>query len=542
MAMTGKISPIKLTTLIVIMILVISGTHIQADDEHVYIDTEKTMTIGASSEVKLVLQNINGQAEISTFEGFDQFEIISTAQSSQATIINGKRSTAIVVTYYVVPYAIGDYTFTIGVTVDGTEYLTEPYTVTVEQQSEELLQNTEDTFIVTKISNESAYFGEPIILTYDLYTVGDLNYFRFTDQVTAEGTIMESAYTEDYTPSFVDISGVQYKRYTINQALITPTTTGLITIPEFEVYVSVLTGNNLKPSDAFYMNTNPSEITINPLPEDNKPKDFNGLIGSFDIESSYDSNTISLKEPLTLNVSISGTGNVALIDSISQLGNFDGFTVYENDGQLSRTLDDSGLYSLQTYELLLVPKAYKDTTIKAIEIPYFNTITGTYDYLVINAHDLIGENTTEAVNELTTASAPLVISQVTPALPSDDVIEISLSKKTLAIVGIVVLALISLFLIGHFISRRPKNTDKSPYLKKQLLKARKVNTIYHCLEPYMLSKYKINIYTMSLDEMKPLINDPIAYQNVCEIITYLEHGRYHHPDQLKEIIKKIATI
>lgn len=538
--MTGKIK--KLMTTISILMLLAFPTQAYADDAIIYLNADKHMTIGVSSEVQLVLENLSGQANVTSYTGFDDFEIISTAQSSQATIVNGVRTTIVTVTYTVMPLKTGDFTLQIAVTVDGNEQLTDPITVTVDDQSESIANTKEETFIHTSISKDNAYFGEAISLNYDLYTSKDLDFYQFQEPVTAEGAIIETVMHSDYEYDLVDIDGIQYKRFHMVESLITPTKTGLIEVPPLEVYVSIYTGNLYNTSSAAFMNTEPITFNVDPLPEAGKPSGFTGLIGDFHIESHYDSDELSYKEPLSLNVSIEGSGNLALIDSIEAFAQLDAFTVYENTSGLESTIDRGGVYSAQTYELLLVAKSYEDTRIEAIKIPFFNTGTNTYDYLIIEAHDLRGDGTAVEVQEATVTNTPLVISQVTPIIDDDDTIQINLSKTVLLYATLSLLAIVIIVLLITLINKSPKRTPNTNYYKHEAIKASTPEATHEALKDYILTLYGVNIYTSAVSEMGPIINDDVKHDKLCKIIHCLEYDRYHNPVALPEIKKMISEL
>ena len=60
------------------------------------------------------------------------------------------------------------------------------------------------------------------------------------------------------------------------------------------------------------LKSKPVEITVKPLPEENKPADFKGSVGNFTIQSSLQKNNITTDDAGNLKVVINGSGNIQL--------------------------------------------------------------------------------------------------------------------------------------------------------------------------------------------------------------------------------------
>ena len=62
--------------------------------------------------------------------------------------------------------------------------------------------------------------------------------------------------------------------------------------------------------------SNPLTIDVKPLPSTGKPLDFSGAVGSFNMASEIDRTELKSNEPINLKVTISGKGNLELIDDL----------------------------------------------------------------------------------------------------------------------------------------------------------------------------------------------------------------------------------
>ena len=63
------------------------------------------------------------------------------------------------------------------------------------------------------------------------------------------------------------------------------------------------------------LTSKPVTIIVKPLPVENKPSDFKGAVGNFTIHSSLEKNNITTDDAGNLIVTISGQGNIQLINA-----------------------------------------------------------------------------------------------------------------------------------------------------------------------------------------------------------------------------------
>ncbi len=63
------------------------------------------------------------------------------------------------------------------------------------------------------------------------------------------------------------------------------------------------------------LKSKPVEITVKPLPDENKPVDFKGAVGNFTIQSSLQKDNITTDDAGNLKIVIEGAGNIQLINA-----------------------------------------------------------------------------------------------------------------------------------------------------------------------------------------------------------------------------------
>jgi len=115
------------------------------------------------------------------------------------------------------------------------------------------------------------------------------------------------------------------------------------------------------------------------LPAANRPLDYSGAVGQFSLKAQVDRTIVNTNDGITLKVSVSGTGNLNLIEKPAI--NFPpDFEVYD-----PKIIDDfnnkGGTSGTRTFEYLIIPRAAGNFTIDPIQFAYFNPTQRDYTVL-----------------------------------------------------------------------------------------------------------------------------------------------------------------
>ncbi len=169
-------------------------------------------------------------------------------------------------------------------------------------------------FIKTSVSKQSCYVGEPLLITYQLYTAVSCH-SRVTKQVAFSGcSVIEM--TSDEPEQTVREKGVIYRVQLIRKVQLIPLQSGNLVIPPATVNndVSFSTVENPYAQKRYSVDisSEPYNVQITALPEP-QPDDFSGITGSFNISARVDSTAIAAGENNRLLVTINGAGNIEAI-------------------------------------------------------------------------------------------------------------------------------------------------------------------------------------------------------------------------------------
>ena len=112
-----------------------------------------------------------------------------------------------------------------------------------------------------------------------------------------------------------------------------------------------------------------SAFTILPLPQDNKPANFSGALGSFDLEVTAAPLEVKLGDPITLKIVISGEGNFDTV-GVPKLKSEKGFKIYEP--QVKQEANE------KRFEQIIMPMSPEVKEVPAVSFDFFDIGSGQY--------------------------------------------------------------------------------------------------------------------------------------------------------------------
>lgn len=187
-------------------------------------------------------------------------------------------------------------------------------------------------FLRADVSKTDCYVGEPLMAEFKAYSRLDANSQVLKRPSLSGFSVIEmvDAYTNQ--PDVEKYNGENYYVHLIRKVQLFPLQSGTFVIEPAEVE-SVIhlrkaggskslsrirdffrrRSNDASLNRQMIFKTPPVEIHVRPLPEKDQPEDFNGAVGDFLIQIQLGDSVISTREPVSVKVIVSGTGNFPLI-------------------------------------------------------------------------------------------------------------------------------------------------------------------------------------------------------------------------------------
>ncbi len=243
----------------------------------------------------------------------------------------------------------------------------------------------ENLFTRVSVSRTKVFQGEQIMVTYKVYTKLDLREIPNIKFPSFNGFWSQELQSK-WKLSNEIVDGVNYTVAENKKTIIFPQRSGTIEIEPMEVTCILRQRSSRRQQsifDQFFGNggfedvmvktkSKPIKIEVLPLPEANKPASFSGAVGKFSLKITTNKNKVKTNEGVDLIATISGSGNLKLIDPLQfsippDLEKYDPKTV----DNISTTAD--GVSGSKSFDYLMIPRNAGSFKIDPIEFSYFDT-------------------------------------------------------------------------------------------------------------------------------------------------------------------------
>ena len=488
-----------------------------------FTSTAQTLTGSAPSQVAVGEQfrltyTVNTQ-NVSDFRSGnipDAFEVLigpNRSMQSSYQIINGHTSSSSSITYTYIVVASKNGTFTIPpahVVVDGKNISSNPLTIKVsgtsQSQSGSSSQRRQssnepemrdagtqisgsDLFIKVSANKKRVYEQEPILLTYKVYTLVSLTQLEGKMPDLKGFHTQEVQLPQQKSFKLETVNGRPYRTVTWSQYVMFPQLTGKLQIPSITFNGIVVQQNrSIDPFEAFFnggsgyievkkqIQAPGIEIQVDPLPE--RPANFSGGVGHFNISAQLNKTETKANDPVSLRVIVSGVGNMKLIKQPEVVFPKD-FDKYDAKITDKTKLTANGLEGSIIYDILAVPRHQGKYEIPPIEFTYYDTSTHKYETVKTEGFtlDVAKGSGAASVSDFTGQEDLQLLNKDIRHIKTGDTRQHSLDDFFFGSTGYwVSLAVLALIFISLFVIFRQRAIENANISKQRGKKANKVAT------------------------------------------------------------------
>jgi hypothetical protein len=558
-----------LANIIVILLIAISLTSaVQAADINFSASVEQT-TVGLGEQFALTV-TVQGEGMASVpkpqLPDLPDFNLLgsSSSQSTNISIINGsmKKQATVNFIYYLSPKKLGQ--LTIGpckIEYEGQTYKSQPIGIEVAkttqarpqqagqspQPSQSRVPIEGNLFLSAQASRKTVYQGEQVNVEFSLYNrfqingVGDVQFPSFS------GFWPEKIYDADklnFQARTVD--GKQYNVALLKKTALFPVSAGDIEIKPMSMSVGVVQG----PRDFFDMfgttqtvkvESKSLTIKVLPLPEEGKPQEFTGGVGSFAIKASLDRTETTGSEPINLTVTVTGTGNIRLIEK-PVMSAIPGLKIL--DPEIKDNIQTSGqtVKGSKIFRYPVIPQTDGQYVIPPIKMAYFDPVDKKYHTIQTGQFQCTASGCTQ--------SAPLVEATGLKVLGTDisyikpEVKELPVQRPAPAWL-LATIYLLSLAMIGSSLAydrhQQRLASDRgyqrkhlsSGLVKKRLKQTQSLldkkdlknfySSLSHAVLGYVGDRYNLDTHALTKEQLQiKLTEKGLAPETINEVVGLLE--------------------
>ncbi len=260
---------------------------------------------------------------------------------------------------------------------------------------------SEGAFMKLVFPKTKIYVGEPAVARLELYLrddVQNLGNFQLT-----------SSPTEGFSAGKMTELQNQRHRAQVGNHIFTvvplaipleAVRTGPLTLGPFTASAVIVLPSRDQGGDPFFrqffnqgeqkqitLATVPVSVESLPLPEKNKPANFTGAVGNFTMNATAGPTTLTVGDPITVRVQISGHGALDAVTLPAQ-DSWNNFKTYPPTTKLE-TSDQFGFQGTKTFEQIISPQNSDVHELPALTFSFFNPDDGQYHTLTQAAVPLV---------------------------------------------------------------------------------------------------------------------------------------------------------
>lgn len=344
--------------------------------------------VGLSVEISGDFNNVS-RPDLPEFG--DGLRLLSNTPSTSRSFqyINGKSSTTYTYSYYLVAQKKGTYQIpSVGITIDGKTYQTNPIDVKIIDRNESANSSgssTPDIFLRLNVSDQQPVTGQQIISDVVLFFRDGLevNSYQPVPGWKAEGFWKEELQnTSRPQATSTIIDGIRYRKARLLQFALFPTKSGELTISPYKIIVSVRSARSRDdPLSSFFgglgsnqrqveLSSDPVTVDVNSLPPaDNS--EYLGAVGDFNISRNISTNSAMVGESIEITTRFNGTGNVPLITK-PQYQFPNGLEVYEPQENSNLNRRNHKISGYKSFTDVIIARSPGNYTIPKKRVSYFS--------------------------------------------------------------------------------------------------------------------------------------------------------------------------
>ncbi len=356
------------------------------------------VTLGESFEIQVVVSGDYKEARLPEpqIQNLSAFNLLNksaqqSSSSSMQIIINGQnitqnneRKTSF--QYILSPKSLGQHPLgPIEYEYQGKKYVVQATTIDVANQTVKV----QDAIYSVHVNKKTAFVGEQLVLTISFKKLAGANVNNpslngleeLTQKLSKKFIVQDIGKSPDKVrPSVTMIDGRRFEVFDVKYALFPISSGSLKVDPTMATYQAVLSGRSGSSlfDDFFFGSRTQTKtlvsqeftIQVKDLPAP-FPAQFSGSVGQFQMALTIDRNILPAGEPLTLNITISGFGEMKSVKS-PQFPSLADFERFDPEVTAKSEVRDDKIYGEKKFKYVLVPQKPGQYKINPLEYTVFD--------------------------------------------------------------------------------------------------------------------------------------------------------------------------
>jgi hypothetical protein len=355
-----------------------------------------SMVLGESANLSLSFEG--GQPRNVPEIDVPGLDFTQTGTSQSVNIVNSEMSTTVTVNFTVTARQAGNFTIpALTANVNGQQLSAAPLKITVTRASApstaDMNSGNEVAFMKLSMPQTRFYVGQPVVAQLQIYLRDDVQ--------NLIGFQLNNLNMDGFNPGkTVDLLNDRHRAQVGNRVYnviplalpLTPLKSGRFALGPFTATAAIVVASQDQGGDPFIRSffnqgqqkqvtlaTEPVNVESLPLPDAGKPADFTGAIGDFTMSASVGPTNLTVGDPITVHVQISGTGLLGGVTLPFQ-STWQNFKTYPPTSKTDTT-DPYGFQGTKTFEQIISPENADVHEVPPFSFSFFNPDDARYHTL-----------------------------------------------------------------------------------------------------------------------------------------------------------------
>jgi len=341
------------------------------------------------------------------------FNVYTTGRTFQSTYVNGQMTSYVEYSYILIPKQTGKFLIgPIKVAIKGKTFQTQALALEVRPAAQQAPpqggrsqtsggSQSKYYIISAEIDHDTVYEGEQVVYSFKAFQRRGASFLSAPIYLPPSfaGFWREDFGFRRYSRT---IGGVPYVVSELNSYLF-PTRPGDVTVDPTRVVVvpdDFSSFFNFDPFDSRGLRqrrlrsepetlyTKPVIIAVLPLPRENRPADFKGSVGDFNMKAELSDTQVSVDETILLTIRISGRGNIKTL-SPPDIPDIEGLDIKSSGDSTSVREEAGAIAGYKIFEFSMIPERDGVFELPPLKWSYFDPRAGTYKTHRSEAHTIV---------------------------------------------------------------------------------------------------------------------------------------------------------
>ncbi|MBQ5540428.1 MAG: protein BatD, partial [Bacteroidales bacterium] len=322
------------------------------------------------------------------------FQVLGRSSSSSMSFVNGDMSVKRSIIYTLIAEKAGTFTVpAVTVSYKGKNYTSNSLSITVSgddvqqgggsqnQQSAEAdtpaPQNaSSNLFVDVNCSKKEVFVGEQVIISASVYSRYNISGVEDVKTPGFKGFWVQDIFNpKNITFDRKYIGNKEYLYTLWQKKALFAQKTGTLEIEPYDITFIVSDGWGFNRSK-MSAKSKTVKINVKPLPA-GKPDGFGGAVGNFTVSISSDKTELNLDEPMTVKVTVQGSGNFKLFET-PKVDFPSAFEKFEPKSQENISANNNGISGTKTFSYMVIARQNGEFEIPGVNFSFFDPASKSY--------------------------------------------------------------------------------------------------------------------------------------------------------------------